>query len=137
MSINWCTVFFTHFITLGGIDIAKQKFNFNIPTQNCTKDKISSKIQELFKNCKLNEEELQVLNSIGYERLLTVLYILKQQDLIPIEHNARGAGRKKKDVFIQEIIERHTNGESYQSIADDLNISRRTLYNRLEEAKNL
>lgn len=105
--------------------------------KNNTEDiKVSPSIQELFKN-ELSKEELQVLNSIGYERLLTVLDILKKQDLIPIEHNARGAGRKKKDVSVQEIIERHTNGESYQSIADDLNISRKTLYNRLEEAKNL
>ena len=98
---------------------------------------MSSNIQELFKNCELNEEDLQVLHNIGYKSLLSVLDILRKNDLIPKEHNARGAGRKKKDVSVQEIIERHTNGESYQSIADDLNISRRTLYNRLEEAKNL
>lgn len=84
----------------------------------------------------MNKEELQVLNNIGYERLLTVLDILKKQDLIQTEHNARGAGRKKKTIFVQDILKRHANGESYQKIANDLNISRKTLYNRLEEAKN-
>ena len=44
----------------------------------------------------------------------------------------RGAGRKQKPVSVAEIEERLQHGESVTDVANDLGISRATLYRRLK-----